>query len=1220
MSSPTRGGYASYAGDDAGYDGLGDLSDPEFGHQSPERSVKPSGVTPDPAATTAAKKPHTGARTGAGAAKAVVKPFRKHTAAPAAAPAAPEPATETPARVDGDIDADTSFGVGSYAAAAAADPDVAALAGTTATDAVTPLAAHVAAVTRALAAASAAEHVSTPAASGPSPRHATLAATESSFKALASEPAYHRALAAAAATVLSLQTRWVAQAISATVSDLTAAPDVLFVDLQAKYVPLNHRARWVTTIFDDPLAENQVSYQNQLTPFHKAGISGANNVVGVADSGVDTRSCYFRDTGAVPFGSTAAATHRKFTNYIDFGDRVDEVQGHGTHVCGTIAGNVLSSPSATEAERSSNGIAPDAKISFFDLENTATGDFGVPSNLDDILVPAYNAGARIHSNSWGCYNSFDQTPADACNAYSSSDFYMDRFMKRNDDMLVIVAAGNDGAYAHRTIGSPATAKNIISVGAASQSLNSALENDLGDQTSQPDYYSLTSLASFSSTGPTPDGRMKPDLTAPGHALVSARAGTSSTSGVVTCRTLQMSGTSMATPAVSGTALLVRDYLRQGFYAGAGAASGVAIASPTGNLLKTILVNSGQDMKRKQGAGGLEPAPFARQTASSTLVENRANFALGSLRYAESNSDTRFYIKPTNAGTSIRAAIYVMRGCASTTYTLYTGGINGVSETGDASGSNLTVLKNITISSNYGVRLQITSGATRQCPVYLGILEYEASNPPYARPVSCSATFNSMPSYSFSPSDNKLVDHEWPVSCPPVAECLESRATVQGISMYTVGSSICRAAIHTGSLDLAYSGAQTIAPSSIEYTGTSRRAVLGSSRNGVTSSSGSISGGDYLYMPNIGGYADQPYQNTIPVPASLNTMTGHGSLMLTAALPLADASRPTTNSSRQLAILADGTGNVTDSSWVTRCFLVSHLDELTTYTTPGLGYNYGVGPARVKVTLAYNDYAQTLSAAKAIVNDVDLHVFGPRGEEWRGNNAADRLNSLEQVWLRSFGPGMYCATAHGHYVPLGEQKFAMVASGPGVKSCDSGVPEQYTGNYKVSSFTCTGPSDFEDTFQNDQIWSFVQGGYCLSLRHAPFTASRGFNGLRRSSDSSTQGSYTAEATLAAGGELNDEADGFVLYDNRGVKYDGSAQYFPETDDFQAFQVTISKSSSAQCTLFLYPQSTTPSPNVQASQFFAARYDISEPSLNAAAGLGAGVATVIAAVAALFAVLF
>ena len=102
-----------------------------------------------------------------------------------------------------------------------------------------------------------------------------------------------------------------------------------------------------------------------------------------------------------------------------------------------------------------NGAAPGAKIAFDDIGD-ASGNLGaIPWDLSSGLFPhSYAAGARIHSNSWGS----------AATYYDMMAMEVDEYMHAHDDFLVLVAAGNDGPMSW-SVGSPATAKNILAVGA-----------------------------------------------------------------------------------------------------------------------------------------------------------------------------------------------------------------------------------------------------------------------------------------------------------------------------------------------------------------------------------------------------------------------------------------------------------------------------------------------------------------------------------------------------------------------------------------------------------------------------------------------------------------------------------------------------------------------------------------------------------------------------------
>jgi len=107
--------------------------------------------------------------------------------------------------------------------------------------------------------------------------------------------------------------------------------------------------------------------------------------------------------------------------------------------------------------RQYNGAAPLAKIAFDDVASS-DGTISVPVDLGIDLFPhSYAAGARVYSISWGTTAIF----------YNIMAMEIDKFVYTHDDFTVLVAAGNDGP-ASWTVGSPATAKNMLAVGASQQ--------------------------------------------------------------------------------------------------------------------------------------------------------------------------------------------------------------------------------------------------------------------------------------------------------------------------------------------------------------------------------------------------------------------------------------------------------------------------------------------------------------------------------------------------------------------------------------------------------------------------------------------------------------------------------------------------------------------------------------------------------------------------------
>jgi len=177
------------------------------------------------------------------------------------------------------------------------------------------------------------------------------------------------------------------------------------------------------------------------TPYSDMGLDGSGYVLGMIDSGIDDLSCFLIETDGSETPRTLKEDYtspitesyrRKVIQYVAWADKIPrEGRDHGTWCGGASVGRCFNS---TSPARQYNGLASNAKITMFDVD--ANGNWlDVPSLYDISLPPAYSAGARVHSNSWG-------TPG--MGSYTSKALDVDRFMVDNPDFLFVVAAGNDG--------------------------------------------------------------------------------------------------------------------------------------------------------------------------------------------------------------------------------------------------------------------------------------------------------------------------------------------------------------------------------------------------------------------------------------------------------------------------------------------------------------------------------------------------------------------------------------------------------------------------------------------------------------------------------------------------------------------------------------------------------------------------------------------------------
>ena len=261
--------------------------------------------------------------------------------------------------------------------------------------------------------------------------------------------------------------------------------------------------------------------------------------------------------------------------YADTGGSVHCADcAHATHVACTVAGSGDGSLAAGGVARQWRGMAPAAAVVAYDFFGDLTAEYRAAWR---------DRGVRASNNSWGyCVDPAipECEPCDAFSSYHPDAHGFDALVAGEaPSLLLVFAAGNarnDGICGqetgppylnYRTLVPPSTAKNAITVGATD---------------------AAGAMTAFSSWGPAGDGRIKPDVVADGANVLSC--------GDPGAGYRVRSGTSMAAPAVTGAALLLRELLaREGD------------DEPPASAIKALLIHGARDLV---SGPGYAPGPDA----------------------------------------------------------------------------------------------------------------------------------------------------------------------------------------------------------------------------------------------------------------------------------------------------------------------------------------------------------------------------------------------------------------------------------------------------------------------------------------------------------------------------------------------------------------------------------------------------------------------------------
>jgi len=329
------------------------------------------------------------------------------------------------------------------------------------------------------------------------------------------------------------------------------------------------------------------------SPLPRMGTFNASNRVRVGADTLFAAPFDLDGTGVTAFVYDAGVAR---TSHTDFSGRATTIDGdainfHATHVAGTIAGDGTSN--ATH-----RGMAPGATVlsAGFEFDGSGTFLYTNPGDIEFDYAAAIGQGADVSNNSIGSNIAPNGFPCGFEGDYGLTAATIDAIIDGSlgESIIIFWAAGNErgsGACGsqYNTTPPPSNNKNSITVGA----LNS--NND--------------SITSFTSWGPSDDGRLRPVISAPG-CQSNGDGGVTSLDSDFDSDYTTLCGTSMASPTAAGVAALIVQDFRANFAGQPG---------PSNQLMKTWLAHTAVDLgnagpDNQTGFGsirGVEAVEFVR---------------------------------------------------------------------------------------------------------------------------------------------------------------------------------------------------------------------------------------------------------------------------------------------------------------------------------------------------------------------------------------------------------------------------------------------------------------------------------------------------------------------------------------------------------------------------------------------------------------------------------
>jgi PKD repeat protein len=244
-------------------------------------------------------------------------------------------------------------------------------------------------------------------------------------------------------------------------------------------------------------------------------------------------------------GGLVLNSHQEFQNRIK-NKLGSEYSNHATHVTGTIA--------ASGVNPEAKGMLPQVTIHSYYAFEDDLGPMAMEA-ANGLVLSNHSYGLilgwRFNGNNWQWFGQ-ENGQDNRFGSYTSDSRTIDNISYNAPYYTIVWSAGNDRSDVgdgtrppdgpFNIVGPAASAKNIITVGAIT-----GFENYEGPSSAE--------ISSFSSWGPTNDGRIKPDIVGDGVGLISASS--SGDEGYTS-----LSGTSMSAPNVTGSLGLIQEFFRQ----------------------------------------------------------------------------------------------------------------------------------------------------------------------------------------------------------------------------------------------------------------------------------------------------------------------------------------------------------------------------------------------------------------------------------------------------------------------------------------------------------------------------------------------------------------------------------------------------------------------------------------------------------------------------------